>query len=268
VGVISSQMASPSVPSACAGGQGGALVARAPGRAGPSGRGTHRRTGAHVRARGLIAAALLPAAASAQVIGGRVVDAATQRPVARTLVRVRVDTGALTVVSGRDGAFVLALPRAGRYQLQFFPDAGAAYLSDSLDVAPDAFVERAFPLALRPDPVYADFQVDRQAAPRPGQAGPRYPAALRRKHVNGAVLATYVVDTTGRVRPGSFTVLEASDTAFVSAVAASVAATKYVPAERGGRKVPQLVRHPVEFCVSKSGSAVVDATGQLGYCSR
>ena len=48
------------------------------------------------------------------------------------------------------------------------------------------------------------------------------------------MLATYVVDTTGRVRPGSFAVLEASDTAFVSAVAV----------------------------------AVVDATGQLGYCSR
>jgi hypothetical protein len=212
--------------------------------------------------------ALHPATASAQAIGGRVIDAATKQPVARAGVLVRADTGRVSVETGRDGTFVLTLPRAGRYQLQFFPDAGDPYLSDSIDVAADAFVQREFPLALRPDPVYAEFQVDKPVVPAPGTMGPRYPEELKRRGVNGSVLAMYIVDTTGRVRPGSFRALHATDPAFVTTVATALGTATYIPAERDGRKVPQLVRHPFEFCMSTARNLPVDsATGRV-LCSR
>src|SRR5262245_1934805 len=39
---------------------------------------------------------------------------------------------------------------------------------------------------------------------------PRYPAALRAAAIEGEIIAQYVVDTTGRVEPGSWKVLRAS----------------------------------------------------------
>jgi periplasmic protein TonB len=61
------------------------------------------------------------------------------------------------------------------------------------------------------------------------------------------VLAPFFVDTTGRMRPGSFRVLRATDLGFVPAVRDAVRTMRFLPAERGGRKVAQLVQQPFEF---------------------
>ena len=191
----------------------------------------------------------LPGAATAQALGGRVVDAATKRPLARVAVLVRVDTLLARAETHKDGTFTLPLPRAGRFRLELYPDAGAPFVTDSIDVGPDAFVQSEFAVAPRPDHVYLEFQVDRPAVPRAGSRGPRYPDELRRRGVPGEVVARYVVDSTGRMRPGTFEAVEESDPAFTAAVVAAVREMRYVPAERDGRPVAQVVQHPFRFSV-------------------
>ena len=99
-----------------------------------------------------------------------------------------------------------------------------------------------------------------------GEPGPRYPEGLKRRNANGGVLALFVVDTTGWVRPGSFQVHQATDTAFVSAVATSLEGATYVPAERDGREVPQLVRQPFGFCMMRGRTGIPDLLGRPLMC--
>jgi periplasmic protein TonB len=88
--------------------------------------------------------------------------------------------------------------------------------------------------------------VDRAAAlvspPRP-----RYPELLRAAGVTGRVIVRLVVDTLGRVEPGSIVVRESSHDLFAGAVRAILPALRFVPAEAGGRRVRMLVDLPFEF---------------------
>jgi len=74
-----------------------------------------------------------------------------------------------------------------------------------------------------------------------------YPASLRASHVEGTVLAEFVVDTTGQVEPDRFTIVGSSDPLFTDAVRDAVRSAVYTPAMRKGRRVRQLVRQPFEF---------------------
>jgi len=74
-----------------------------------------------------------------------------------------------------------------------------------------------------------------------------YPASLRASHVEGTVLAEFVVDTTGQVEPDRFTIVGSSDPLFADAVRDAVRGASYTPAVRKGRRVRQLVRQPFEF---------------------
>ena len=199
----------------------------------------------------------LAAPAAAQTVGGRVVDAATRQPLARVSVLVRVDSQLVRVETFRDGTFTVALPRAGRYRLELFPDAGPPFVTDSIDVGPDAFVQRELPITPRPDPVYLEPHVDKAVMFRAGNLGPRYPADLKRRAIDGEVVARYVVDTSGRMRPGSFETVWTSHPEFAAAVAASLRETRFVPAERDGRRVPQLVQHPFRFTVRKGMGQII-----------
>ena len=89
--------------------------------------------------------------------------------------------------------------------------------------------------------------VDRAVRTVPGTNRPRYPETLRRDRIEGAVSATFVVDTIGRVEEGSFQVLESSHPLFERAVRDALRATRYVPAEAGGRRVRQLVEQRFLF---------------------
>jgi hypothetical protein len=51
---------------------------------------------------------------------------------------------------------------------------------------------------------YFDLQVEKQAAPMPGNPSPHYPDMLRSANVEGEVLAKFIVDSTGRVEPNTF----------------------------------------------------------------
>ncbi len=105
------------------------------------------------------------------------------------------------------------------------------------------------------DSVYTDVQVDTLAEPNPATFAPRYPAALRARHVGGTVVVQFVVDTAGRPEMQTFKVLSSSDTAFTTAVRSAVAATDFFPALLGGRKVRQLYEQPFTFAVDSVARA-------------
>ena len=85
----------------------------------------------------------------------------------------------------------------------------------------------------------------------PGSGSPRYPDILRSAGVEGEVLAQFVVDTLGRVEPGSFKVIRKSHDLFEAAVRSALPQMRFLPAEVGGRKVKQLVQQPFVFALQK-----------------
>ena len=95
--------------------------------------------------------------------------------------------------------------------------------------------------------VYFEFQVEKQARELPGSPSPEYPAMLRSAKVEGEVLAQFVVDTLGRVEPGTFKVLKTTHELFTQAVRDVLPSLQFSPAEVGGRKVRQLVQIPFPF---------------------
>jgi len=119
-------------------------------------------------------------------------------------------------------------------------------------VAPRARAVRAAP-ALGPvgaEP-YFEFQVERPVVPAARNVGPRYPEILRDAHVEGEVLAQFVVDHHGRVDMSTFRVLKSSHHLFTGAVREAVVGAQYVPAALHGARVPQLVQQPFVFQLSR-----------------
>lgn len=95
-------------------------------------------------------------------------------------------------------------------------------------------------------PLSAPF-VEKVVVALPGTA-PRYPDMLRQAGVEGDVRAQFVVDTLGRVEPGSLRVLEATHDQFAAAVRTALSArARFKPAEAGGHKVRQLVEQTFTF---------------------
>ena len=80
---------------------------------------------------------------------------------------------------------------------------------------------------------------------------PRYPDLLRSAGVEGEVLAQFVVDTSGRVEPGSIRVLRTSHPLFAQAVERVLPLARFVPAEAGSRRVRQLVQQPFAFAMQR-----------------
>ena len=89
--------------------------------------------------------------------------------------------------------------------------------------------------------------VDREVVPFSTNPAPRYPAELRAAHIEGRVLARFVVDTTGRVIIRTVNVEAADHPAFGAAVIEALRQSRFQPAEFRGRKVPQLVSQPFVF---------------------
>jgi TonB family protein len=97
------------------------------------------------------------------------------------------------------------------------------------------------------DQTYFEFQVERPVRMVPSPFAPHYPDALRAAGVDGEVLVSFIVDTTGRAELGSFKVLKSSHELFDNAVRDALPEMRFVPAELGGRKVKQLVQQPFVF---------------------
>jgi TonB family protein len=99
--------------------------------------------------------------------------------------------------------------------------------------------------------VLSEIDVDSAVVPDPSSGGPEYPAGLLELRVEGIVLAKFVVDSFGRVTPGSFVSLESTHPAFTRAVDEAMARMKFRPAYVGDKRVPQLVVQSFAFKIAK-----------------
>jgi protein TonB len=104
---------------------------------------------------------------------------------------------------------------------------------------------------VKEDQTYFEFQVEKPVSQAPGSGQPRYPDILRQAGVEGEVLATFVVDTTGRADVSSFKVLRTTHELFSSAVRSALPSMRFIPAEVGGKRVKQLVQQPFSFAIVK-----------------
>jgi TonB family protein len=113
---------------------------------------------------------------------------------------------------------------------------------------------RAAGVAAGADQVYAATAVDEQplllAAPPPA-----YPALLREAGITGRVLLQAVIDTTGRVDPGSVKVLRTPNPGFEIPSRQWILKALFRPARLGGRLVRVLVNLPLDFSLTdRAGS--------------
>jgi protein TonB len=99
------------------------------------------------------------------------------------------------------------------------------------------------------DQPYFEFQVEKPALAREGNANPRYPSMLESSRVEGSVLAQFVVDTSGRADMSTFKILQASNELFGSSLKSVLPSWRFYPAEAGGHKVKQIVQLPIKFAV-------------------
>lgn len=120
-----------------------------------------------------------------------------------------------------------------------------------------ASVEATTPASAGDEKPYFDFQVDKPVVMAPGSTGPRYPDELRAARVEGTVLAQFVVRADGSVDRGSLKVLRTSHQQFSESVVDAIFGMRFLAAEKGGRKVSQLVQQPFMFALgdTPAGSA-------------
>lgn len=98
--------------------------------------------------------------------------------------------------------------------------------------------------------VYTADQVDTPARTDPAApVSPAYPDSLYRTRVAGHVIAEFVVDVDGHARQGTIGVVSSTDPLFTTAVRDAITAAKFIPAQRQGSAVPQLVCQSFDFVV-------------------
>lgn len=113
----------------------------------------------------------------------------------------------------------------------------------------------AFATKVQDTTIYSERQVDRQARMKMPSIPLAYPAEQRAAGVNGHLIFEFVVDTVGRLEPGSLKMIRADHENFVGAVRSFLESTTFTPAVKGGRQVRQLVQQPFAFSVGKRPSS-------------
>lgn len=180
--------------------------------------------------------------------------------------RLRLGSAAFAAHTSHLERRILAMstsrPSAGRRALQFTAAmlvvAAAIFTACSTEVAEPTRAVAGAPAALgAASPAsalstpYFDFQVDWPATPVAGSGAPRYPAILRSAGVEGEVLAQFVVDESGRVRPETFKAVRKSHDLFEASIRSALPGMRFTPAQLRGRAVPQLVQQPFVFQLAK-----------------
>lgn len=156
----------------------------------------------------------------------------------------------------RIAVMTAAAPRHRRLEASLIAVASLALIVVACNVpaSDDASAARAStagPTAVPGTKPFHEFTIDKPAVMAPGSPAPRYPEPERSKHVEGEVLAQYVVDTTGIAVPGSLRILESTSQSFTDAVRTALPSMRFIPAEVKGRKVKQLIQQPFTFMQSK-----------------
>jgi TonB family protein len=195
-----------------------------------------------------------PAVARAQMFAGRALADSSRAPLWNIVVELIGPSGTIAEThTDSAGEFYLTAPGAGRYRLLFRPVAAEPQLSSEMTIAADEFHTREYVVRIEQraaDRVYFEFQVEKVVTQRPNSRAPAYPPELRARRISGEVLMQYVVDTLGRVEPGTIRVLRSSHPEFDRAVREALPFARFTPAENSGHKVRQLVQQPFVFAIA------------------
>jgi outer membrane biosynthesis protein TonB len=100
------------------------------------------------------------------------------------------------------------------------------------------------------DSVFTILEVDSAVVRSANSAAPAYPLDLLEKHIEGFVLARYIVDTTGFADIASLEVVKATHPGFVQAVRDALPYMRFSAAKIGAQKVRQLVEQPFTFRIA------------------
>jgi hypothetical protein len=100
------------------------------------------------------------------------------------------------------------------------------------------------------DSVFTVLEVDSAVVRSASSAAPAYPLDLLEKHVEGYVLARYIVDTTGFADIASIQVLKATHAGFEQSVRDALPYMRFSPAKIGAEKVRQLVEQTFTFRIA------------------
>jgi len=199
---------------------------------------------------------------AAQSIGGEVVEAMTAQPLRAYQVRLYyLAQGDSTrpcdsTTTDERGLFQFGGQGAGAYRLEFGPAESRLASSARVDAGtPDTAIAVRFRvpvLELSGAQAFSAKEVQQVAQQRSDRAI-RYPDELRNMSMTGEVLVRFIVEPTGKVRPGSLTVVRSSHPLFTKAVTDGLPLLRFYPARVGGIPVAQLVEEPFTFSLMRGG---------------
>ncbi|HKH94301.1 MAG TPA: energy transducer TonB [Gemmatimonadaceae bacterium] len=190
--------------------------------------------------------------AAAQTLGGQVVQLDTKKPLAGAAVALVNDSAMVVAQSAAspDGAFYLDAPKAGAYRLVLFVS-GASFVSPSVQLDSGKTIERQFSVPDVPDTFSSTLfarDVTSEATPVPGSPKPQYPAGLAAEGIRSHVSTMFVVSEQGQPDLETFRVLSTTtNERFVDAIRAALQRTRFVPAQKDGAAVRQVVQYTYDF---------------------
>ena len=106
------------------------------------------------------------------------------------------------------------------------------------------------PASVGDEHIFQAVDVDREVVRQADAVAPIYPEQLRLGGVQGGVTVRFVVDTTGRIEPGSLFVVGATHPLFAAAVRDAAPDMIFQPAVRTGRPVRQQVIQSFQFVLT------------------
>lgn len=98
---------------------------------------------------------------------------------------------------------------------------------------------------------YRDDQVELPAGLAAGNAPPEYPEQLRRNGIEGKLVATFIIDTTGKAEPASIRFARDGNALFEASVRSALTRMHFTPARIGGTRVRQIVEMPFLFTLNR-----------------
>jgi TonB family protein len=110
------------------------------------------------------------------------------------------------------------------------------------------------------DSVYSILDVEESAVRTEGSAAPLYPSELIEQAVEGSVLTTFVIDTTGHADTATIQILQPAHPLFVQSVRTAIPGMRFSPAMVQGRKVRQVVEQRFQFRITPPASAPAEHT--------
>ncbi|WKW12823.1 TonB family protein [Pseudogemmatithrix spongiicola] len=196
----------------------------------------------------------LPTTLAAQAtLSGRLVEVSSGRPMFCLHVTLLDSAGVArdSTYSGFGGLFEFAVPEHADFRLRISSPPVVDVQTAPERTGAATFFSREYRITLTPDPrIFTDTLPGDSITPiglAPGSPGPRYPRALQREGVEGAVHYTFAIDTLGQIDTASAFPLRATHRLFLRAVQEALPRIRFRPWSPTGMATCTRVVQPFLF---------------------